>query len=68
MCLKVSDIENQRRLHVKRFHVSLSYGLMRFSGSRQWREVSKRREILHVSLYLNMHTFLKIKKNIYKNN
>ena len=41
---------------------------MRFSGSRQWREVSKRREILHVSLYLNMHAFLKIKKNIYKTN
>lgn len=41
---------------------------MRFSGSRQWREVSRRREILHVSLYSNMHVFLKLKKKIYKNN
>lgn len=41
---------------------------MRFSGSRQWRKVSRRREILHVSLHLNMHAFLKIRGKIYKNN
>lgn len=67
MCLKVSDTENQRSLRVKRFHGSLSRGLMRFSGDTVKR-VSRRREILHVSLHLHIHAFLKIRGKIYKNN